>query len=241
VAASLIQRGLKVHVIAPEEIPMARFLGPGVGRFVKNLHEEHAVQFHLGHTAIDFDGACLTLDDETSLKVDFIVVGVGVRPRTELADRSGLTVENGIVVDQYLETDVPGIFAAGDVANYVAPNGERMRVEHWVVAQRQGQTAARNMLGQRQAFAEVPFFWSRHFTTSILYVGHATEWDETSVSGSISAGDCCVRLRRDGRTEAVVTIGRPMESMVEEARLQSELLQFASPDERRVCASIPGH
>ena len=241
VAASLIKRGLKVHVIAPEEIPMAKVLGPGVGRFVKNLHKEHAVHFHLGHTATEFDGECLTLDDETTLKVDFVVVGVGVKPRTTLADRSGLVVDNGIVVDKYLETSVPGIFAAGDVANYVAPNGERLRLEHWVVAERQGQTAALNMLGQQQVFAEVPFFWSRHFHSSILYVGHSSEWDETSVSGSVSAGDCSVRLRRNGRTEAVVTIGRPMESMVEEARLESELQQFTPSKQSCDYPPIRGH
>ena len=241
VAASLIQRGLKVHVIAPEEIPMAKVLGPGIGRFIKNLHEEHAVQFHLGHTAEEFDGACLTLDDGTTLNADLVVVGVGVKPRTALASQSGLLVDNGILVDEYLETNVPGIFAAGDVANYISPNGERVRVEHWVVAERQGQTAALNMLGQRQRFRDVPFFWSRHYNTSVLYVGHAADWDECSVSGSVSAGDYRVRFCGDGATLAVATIGRPMDSMTEEARLESQLLQVAPREQSCGYASVRGH
>ena len=241
VAASLIQRGLKVHVIAPDEIPLVNVLGPGIGRFIHNLHEEHAVQFHLAHTAKDFDGKRLTLDDDTSLNADLVVVGVGVRPRTALAAQSGLRVENGILVDEYLETNVRGVFAAGDVANYTGPGGDRLRIEHWVVAERQGQTAALNMLGQRQPFREVPFFWSRHFNTSVLYVGHAVDWDDCSVSGSVSAGDCRVRFCRDGSVLAVATIGRPMESMIEEARLESQLLKIEPRGQSGIYASIRGH
>lgn len=241
VAASLSQRGLKVHVIAPDEIPMARVLGPGIGRFIQDLHEEHAVQFHLGHTAKEFDGKRLTLDDDTALNVDLVVVGVGVKPRTALAAQSGLLVDNGILVDEYLETNVPGIFAAGDVANYISPSGERLRLEHWVVAERQGQTAALNMLGQRQCFREVPFFWSRHYNTSVLYVGHAADWDECSVSGSVSAGDCSIRFCRDGATLAVATIGRPMDSMIEEARLESQLRELEPREQSCVHATVPGH
>ena len=240
-AASLIQRGLKVHVIAPEEIPMARVLGPGIGRFIKDLHEDHAVQFHLGHTAKEFDGSCLTLDDGTTIQADLVVVGVGVKPRTTLAAQSGLLVDNGILVDEYLETNVRGIFAAGDAANYISANGERVRLEHWVVAERQGQTAALNMLGQRQCFREVPFFWSRHFKTSVLYVGHAAEWDECSVSGSVSAGDCRVRFCRDGLTLAVATIGRPMQSMIEEAHLETQLRQVAPMERSCAYEAIRGH
>ncbi len=172
------------------------------------------------------------------------MVGVGVRPRTELAACSGLAVGNGILVDQYLETNVPGIFAAGDVANYPdAAADERLRIEHWVVAQRQGQTAALNMLGERRRYADVPFFWSRHYDTSIHYVGHAGKWDEAIVSGSVSAGDCTVRYCVRGAPRALASIGRPLESLAEEARVEAEQSVDSGHDEQLTTSAplVHGH
>jgi NADPH-dependent 2,4-dienoyl-CoA reductase/sulfur reductase-like enzyme/nitrite reductase/ring-hydroxylating ferredoxin subunit len=224
VAAALTQRGLKVHVVAPEQVPMAKVLGPELGTFVRELHEAHGVKFHLGHTAGGYDGKRLILDDFGVIFADLLIVGVGVKPRTELAAAAGVCADNGILVDEYLETNVPGIFAAGDVANYPqSSNKERVRIEHWVVAERQGQTAALNLLGHRHRYADVPFFWSRHYDTSIQYVGHAGDWNETVVSGSISARDFTIRYCKDGSSQAMASIGRPLDSMIEEARLETEL------------------
>jgi NADPH-dependent 2,4-dienoyl-CoA reductase/sulfur reductase-like enzyme len=222
-AASLATRGMKVHVIAPETIPMQKVLGPKIGLYVRHLHERHGVTFHLGRTAQSFDGERLLLDDGKTIAADLVVLGVGVKPRSALASNCGIAVDDGILVDGYLETNVPGIFAAGDVAKYPLPGtGERARIEHWVVAQRQGQAAALNMLGQRQPYVDVPFFWSRHYDVSIHYVGHAAHWDETSVCGSVPAGDCTVRFYEDGVARALASIGRPLSSMVEEARIETE-------------------
>jgi NADPH-dependent 2,4-dienoyl-CoA reductase/sulfur reductase-like enzyme/nitrite reductase/ring-hydroxylating ferredoxin subunit len=223
VAASLATRGLKVHVIAPDAIPMQKILGPEIGLYVRHLHERHGVVFHLGHKAQSYDGERLVLDDGNTVAAELVVLGVGVTPRSALASQCGIAVDDGIRVDEYLETNVPGIFAAGDVANYPLPGtGERARIEHWVVAQRQGQTAALNMLGERQAYRDVPFFWSRHYDVSIHYVGHAAAWDEARVSGSVPAGDCEVRFYETGVQHALASIGRPLESLIEEARAEAE-------------------
>jgi NADPH-dependent 2,4-dienoyl-CoA reductase/sulfur reductase-like enzyme/nitrite reductase/ring-hydroxylating ferredoxin subunit len=229
VAASLATRGMKVHVVAPETIPMQKILGPEIGLYIRHLHEQHGVSFHLGHIAQSYDGERLVLDKGETIAADLVVLGVGVKPRSELASNCGIAVDDGIVVNECLETNVPGIFAAGDVANYPLPGGERARIEHWVVAQRQGQTAALNMLGERRAYTDVPFFWSRHYDVSIHYVGHAAAWDETRVCGSVTAGDCTVRYYETGLSRALASIGRPYASMAEEARMETE---GASPSSR---------
>ena len=221
VAASLRARGIVVHVVASDQVPMERILGSRVGAFVRSLHESHGVVFHLGETVRHVDGDKVTLTGGQTIEADFIVLGVGVRPSISLAEQAGLKMDRGIAVDEYLETSAPGVFAAGDAARWPYPlTRERIRVEHWVVAERQGQTAAKNMLGLHERFEAVPFFWSQHYDVAINCVGHAEKWDTINVDGDIEKRDCSVSYERDGRTLAVVTIFRDLESLVAESEME---------------------
>jgi len=223
VAASLRARDIEVHVVAPEERPMERILGPDLGRFVQALHEEHGVVFHLRETASAVEGKRISLKGGAVLEADLIVAGLGVRPRLALAEAAGLKVDRGVIVDAYLETSAPAIFAAGDIARWPDPHtSQAIRVEHWVVAERQGQTAALNMLGRRERFDAVPFFWSQHYDVPINYVGHAETWDELAVEGDIAAKDCLVRMSRAGRTLAVASIFRDLQSLEAEVSLERD-------------------
>ena len=221
VAASLRARGLAVAVAAPDKIPFDKVLGADVGRWVRSVHEEHGVEFHLGQgvTSIAEDG--VTLTDGTVLPADLVVLGVGVRPRLALAESAGLTLDKGVVVDSELRTSQPDIFAAGDIARFPDPrSGAMVRIEHWVVAERQGQTAARNMLDAGEQFDSVPFFWSSHYDTSITYVGHAPSWDEAVIDGDLAARDATITYRRAGKVLAVATIGRDLAALHAEIEME---------------------
>jgi NADPH-dependent 2,4-dienoyl-CoA reductase/sulfur reductase-like enzyme/nitrite reductase/ring-hydroxylating ferredoxin subunit len=220
-AAALRARNIEVHVVAPEQRPMERVLGPQMGDFVRGLHEEHGVVFHLQDTVTAIEDGRAVLESGSRLEADLVVVGVGVRPRLKLAEQAGLVLDRGVLVNAYLQTSVPGIYAAGDIARWPdRHSGDNIRVEHWVVAERQGQVAACNMLGFNERFDAVPFFWSQHYDVPINYVGHAEHWDEIAIDGDVKSKDCLLRYKKDGRVLAVASIFRDVENLQAELAME---------------------
>ena len=222
VAASLRKRGLEVTVIAPEKLPLERVFGADLGRFIQATHEQHGVRFILGQTVASVSATGVVTSGGDRVDSDLVVAGVGVRPNTALAEAAGLATDKGVIVNEYLETSSPGIYAAGDIAKWPdSHTGDRIRVEHWVVAERQGQCAARNMMrgvsGEREPFAAIPFFWSNHYDVAIGYSGHAASWDSVDISGSLDDHDAQVTYRTGDKLLATATIYR------DRANLEAEL------------------
>lgn len=227
VASALRARGIAVEIVSPEARPLEKILGPELGAFVQSLHEQRGVRFHLNDKPATITERGVTLKRGGTLEADIVVAGIGVKPRTELADAAGLHVDNGVLVDRYLETSAPGVFAAGDIARWPdVRTGENIRVEHWVVAERQGQTAALNMLGLQHPFTAAPFFWSRHYDVSIHYVGHAKAWDRLEIDGDLSARSCVIRYRKNGRLLAVASVGRDIDALRCEAEFEQAGAEF---------------
>ncbi|MBT8399186.1 MAG: FAD-dependent oxidoreductase, partial [Rhodothermia bacterium] len=220
-AASLRARGLDVHVVAPESVPMERVFGTGIGEMIRTEHEKNGVVFHLGQTVSGIRSDSVALSNNSEIEANLVVVGVGVRPSTSLAEEAGLSVDHGVTVDKYLQASDKGIFAAGDIARWPGGrDGSSIRIEHWVVAQRQGQVAAKNMLGAMEPFSAIPFFWTHQFDVQIGYLGHAAAWDRIDVDGSVKGHDFMCAYRRNGTTLAVAAMNRDAAMLQVEAAME---------------------
>ena len=221
VAASLRARGIDVHVVAPDASRSSASWAPKWASSSDRCTRATAWRSTWARRSSRVDGRKVTLSDGQTVEADVIVAGVGVRPSIAWAEQAGLAIDKGLTVNEYLETSAPGVFAAGDVARWPDPHtGDRIRVEHWVVAERQGQVAAKNMLGLRERFDAVPFFWSQHYDVTINYVGHAEKWDEVEIDGSLGAKDATVTYKRGGRVLAVATVYRDMASLEAERDIE---------------------
>jgi NADPH-dependent 2,4-dienoyl-CoA reductase/sulfur reductase-like enzyme/nitrite reductase/ring-hydroxylating ferredoxin subunit len=224
VAAALRKRGLEIHVVAPEAIPMARILGPEIGRFILKLHQDHGVIFHLEDSVTEIAPHKLILKSGDSIETNLVIIGVGVKPNLKLAEQAGLLIDKGVLVNSFLETSAPDIYAAGDIARWPDKlTGENIRVEHWTVAERQGQIAAKNMLGAKQTFDVVPFFWSQHYDQTISYIGHAASWNRLEISGDPITGSCAVTYYNNDKKLAVATLGRDIQNLCAEISFEKEI------------------
>jgi apoptosis-inducing factor 3 len=222
VAASLRSRGREVTVISHDSVPLRKILGEEMGRFVQNLHEQHGVRFLLNTTPQAILDDSVEIGGGRSVPGGLVILGVGVTPRTSLAKEAGIKVDDGVVVDEMLRASASGVFAAGDLARYPEPNsGEQVRIEHWVVAERQGQAVARSMLGIGGPFRQTPFFWSQHYDVTISYVGCAPKWDDCRIQGDLEKHDACAVYRMKNRIIAVATIGRDRLSLQVESAMEA--------------------
>jgi NADPH-dependent 2,4-dienoyl-CoA reductase/sulfur reductase-like enzyme/nitrite reductase/ring-hydroxylating ferredoxin subunit len=221
-AAALRAREVEVDVVSVEHVPFDRVFGIALGEYIQKLHQRNGVRFHLGCVASGFEAGAITIASGEWIPADFVVVGIGVQPRTTLARSAGAAIDNGVIVDSSMQTTVPGIYAAGDITCYPDPiSGESLRIEHWVHAERQGQVAAANMLGAGKAFDAAPFFWSEQFGTAIRYVGHAAAWDQILVDGDMDSGSFAIRYFGDGMHRATATVGRDRDNLEDEIQLES--------------------
>ena len=239
VAASARQRGLEVTVVEPASVPLERVLGAEVGAIYRDIHTDQGVRMLMETGVEAFEGEkaverVRTSEGET-LECDFVVVGVGVRPRVRLAANAGLDVDNGLLVDEHLETSVPGVFAAGDVANAHHPfYGERIRVEHWPNPLHQGPAAARNMLGQAVAFDRLPYFFSDQYEVGMEYSGFARDWDRVVFRGDPASREFVAFWIGDDRVVAgmnvnVWDVNDPIQRLIRE-RIEIDDRRLADPD-----------
>jgi NADPH-dependent 2,4-dienoyl-CoA reductase/sulfur reductase-like enzyme/nitrite reductase/ring-hydroxylating ferredoxin subunit len=220
-AAALRQRDKAVTLVAPEMIPLCHVLGPTIGGSLMRLHQQHGVQFKLGRSLLAINERAVLLDDRTILPADAVLLATGVTPQLDIADSAGLNIDHGVVVDEYMATSVRGVYAVGDIARYPDPrSGDRIRLGHWMVAQRQGEVAARNILGERVRLDAVPFFSTRQYDVTVSCVGHAEDYTHIQVVGSPESGSCSAWFMNGRQLHAHVSIGRERESLKVERQLE---------------------
>lgn len=220
-AAALSHRGVQVDIVSVEEVPLEHVFGTELGRHMQQLHELNGVRFHLSSVVASFEENVVTLASGERIPADFVLLGIGVRPRTKVAELAGASVDRGVIVDSQLQTSQRGIYAAGDIAAYPDPfSGAAARVEHWTVAERQGEVAAANMLGGSKRFDSAPFFWTEQFGLTIRYVGRASGWNAVTLEGSFEDRSLVARYFADGNHCATATIGRDKENLEDEIRLE---------------------
>jgi 3-phenylpropionate/trans-cinnamate dioxygenase ferredoxin reductase subunit len=210
VAASARQLGADVSVIERSSVPLERVLGPEVGAVYRDIHVDHGVEFLSGAGVEAFEGSGRVERVRTSegrtLDCDAVVVGVGVVPRTELAEAAGVDVDNGVLVDERLRTSAENVFAAGDLANHDHPLFGRLRVEHWANALNQGPAAARSMLGDENPYDRVPYFFSDQYEVGMEYSGYATDWDEVVFRGDVAAREFIAFWLKEGAVQAGMNV-----------------------------------
>ncbi len=210
VAASLRQLGKDVTIVAPEAVPLERVLGVEIGSVFAQLHSDQGVDLKLGRGIAQFRGHrrvdLVILDDGTEIECDMVVVGAGVLPRDELAQRAGIARDNGILVDQWLETSARSVFAAGDVANVAHPRYGRLRVEHWANARDQGAAAARSMIGNQTRYDRIPYFFSDQYDLGMEYTGHAGPSDDVIVRGDLATREFVAFWLNEGRVTAGMNV-----------------------------------
>jgi 3-phenylpropionate/trans-cinnamate dioxygenase ferredoxin reductase subunit len=216
VAASLRSLGVEVEVVEIFETTLVRPLGPELGRVYEAIHRDHGVRFHFDDNVERFEGSKrverIVTAKGATIDCDFAVVGVGIEPATDVVEGSGVTVDNGVVVDEFCRTDVDGVYAAGDVANHHHPVfGRRLRVEHWDNALKQGAAAAKNMLGRDEPFDDLHWFWSDQYDYNLQSLGHAVEWDDLVVRGSLQDREFVAFYVKDGVVQQVTAVNRGRE------------------------------
>lgn len=222
-ASALRMRNIEVSIVFQEELPLMKVVGVHVGSYLKKLHEKNGVKFYGGCHIKEIRERSVLLDDGQKLDCDFVLVGAGIELNTSLAGATGCHVDDGVTVDEYLETSVPGIFAAGDIARWPDPRCERLiRVEHWEVAERQGQVAALNMMGDRVKFQDVPFFWTTQYDLRVRYVGYSDCFDRMDVMGDMDKDNFAVAFYEDQRIAALLTVGRDKENLLVEQALEEK-------------------
>jgi len=211
VAASARTRGLDVTVVEPMSVPLERVLGPEVGAIYRDVHLDHGVEMLFGTGVDAFEGTSaverVRTSDGRTVDCDFVVVGVGVVPRVQLAEQAGLAVDNGILVDEHLQASAPNVYAAGDVANAQHPfYGERIRVEHWANALNQGPAAARSMLGHGEPYDRLPYFFSDQYDVGMEYSGFARTWDRVAFHGDVGKREFIAFWIRDEQVVAAMNV-----------------------------------
>ena len=233
IAASARQNGCDVTMIEMASLPLERVLGPEVGQIYLDLHRDNGVEFIPETTVERFEGEGsverVVTADGAVIETDFVVVGIGVAPRTGLVESAGLKIDNGVVVDEHLETTAPGVFATGDVANAWHPfYGHNLRVEHWANALNQGPAAAKAMLGQEVSYDEIPYFFSDQYDAGMEYSGYATEWDEVVFRGNVEAREFIAFWVKNDRVVAGMNMN--VWDMSDPIR---ELIRLRRPQDRR--------